>query len=75
MPDDSKVVPLRRPKNTKISHEDAINKVLAAGVSKLVIIGENKDGSGITVFHNGLNNAELVFMTEYAKLAILIGDE
>jgi hypothetical protein len=73
--DDKVVVPLRRPKRKEITHETAIQTVLDAGVTKLVIIGESADGSGITVFSNRLSNAEMIFLMEYAKVAVLMGED
>jgi hypothetical protein len=75
MSDEKKVVPLRRAKRQKISHEDAIQKVLDSGVTKLVIIGESSDGSGVTVFSNELSNAEMIFLIEYGKVALLMGED
>lgn len=69
---DQKVVPIRRTKRTKITIEDAIAKVLAAGAKNLVIVGETADG--VAVFNTSLTNAEMVFLLEYGKLAVLMGD-
>lgn len=75
MSDEKKVVPLRRPRRQKISHEDAIQKVLESGVTKLVIIGEDKDGNGVTIFSNELSNADMIFLIEYGKMALLLGED
>lgn len=75
MSDEKNVVPLRRPKRQKISHETAIQTVLNSGVTKLVVIGENADKSGVTVFSTELSNAEMIFLLEYSKVAVLMGED
>jgi hypothetical protein len=75
MSDEKNVVSIRRPKRQKISHETAIQTVLDSGVKKLVIIGENADGNGVTIFSNELSNAEMIFLIEYGKIAMLMGED
>ena len=73
MSDDQKIVPIRRAKRQKITAEDAIQKVLEAGVKNLVIVGETADG--VVVYNTSLSNAQMVFLLEYGKLAVLIGED
>ena len=73
MADEKNVIPLRRTKRQKVTVEDAISKVLEAGVKNLVIVGETDDG--VVVFNTSLSNAQMVFMLEYGKLAVLMGED
>lgn len=73
MADDQNVVPLRRAKRQKVTAEDAVQKVLEAGAKNLVIVGETADG--VVVFNTSLTNAQMVFLLEYGKLAVLMGED
>jgi len=73
MSDDKNVVPIRRTKKQKVTREDAIQKVIDAGAKNLVIVGETDDG--VLVFNTSLTNAEMVFLLEYAKTAVLMGED